>query len=160
MIDQLRRLFDHMDWADQRAIESLRAGPAVVPDVLKVMAHVVGAEEVWLARIEQRAAALPVWPALDLDGCARLARENCDRYRRLLETLQPADLHRVVHYQNSAGVSFESRVGDILFHVAMHGAYHRGQIAAGVRQGGGAPLFTDYIAFVRGGAPAAAKTPA
>jgi uncharacterized damage-inducible protein DinB len=33
--------------------------------------------------------------------------------------------------------------------VALHGSYHRGQIALLMRQGGGAPAATDYIAFVR-----------
>lgn len=154
MMDHLRRLFAHLEWSDQRALDSLRSAPGVEPQVLALMAHIVGAEEVWLARIEQRPPAVAVWPELDLEACARLARENHARYRELLETLQPADLLRAVSYRNSAGVSFESQLGDILTHVALHGAYHRGQVAAGVRRAGVAPLFTDYIAFVRGGAPA------
>jgi uncharacterized damage-inducible protein DinB len=49
-------------------------------------------------------------------------------------------------------------VGDMLLHVALHGAYHRGQIALLVRAGGSTPSPTDYIAFIRG-APAATRTP-
>jgi uncharacterized damage-inducible protein DinB len=44
----------------------------------------------------------------------------------------------------------------MLTHVAMHGSYHRGQIAAALRAGGDIPSPTDYIAFVRG-APAATR---
>jgi uncharacterized damage-inducible protein DinB len=42
--------------------------------------------------------------------------------------------------------------------VALHGSYHRGQIALLVRAGGSTPAPTDYIAFIRG-APAATRTP-
>jgi uncharacterized damage-inducible protein DinB len=36
-----------------------------------------------------------------------------------------------------------------LMHVALHGAYHRGQIAQVIRQGGGEPVNTDFITFQR-----------
>jgi len=44
-----------------------------------------------------------------------------------------------------------STVGDILTHVAMHGAYHRAQIAAAVRESGREPAYTDFIHAVRQG---------
>ena len=56
----------------------------------------------------------------------------------------------------SAGQAFRSTLEDILLHVALHGAYHRGQLAMLVRDGHGEPAPTDYIAFVRG--VAAART--
>jgi uncharacterized damage-inducible protein DinB len=40
--------------------------------------------------------------------------------------------------------------------VALHGAYHRGQIAQLLRQNGAQPAATDYIGFVRG-VPAATR---
>ena len=154
MIDQIRRLFDHVEWADQRAIDSLRSAPDADPQLLTMLAHIMGSEETWLARLEQREPEIAVWPKLDLAECERRAQANRDGYARYLALLQPADLHRTVSYRNSAGVAFESKVCDVLFHVALHGSYHRGQVAAGVRRAGAAPLFTDYIAYVRGGAPA------
>ncbi|HEU5359182.1 MAG TPA: DinB family protein, partial [Gemmatimonadales bacterium] len=61
-----------------------------------------------------------------------------------------------VTYRNSAGLEFTSTVEDILLHVALHGAYHRGQVARALREGGAVPNATDYIAFIRG-APAARR---
>ena len=75
---------------------------------------------------------------------------------KVLATLGPGDLDRDVTYTNSAGQEFTSRVEDILLHVVMHGSYHRGQVAMLIRDGGGTPAPTDYIAFVRG-APAATR---
>jgi len=100
-----------------------------------------------------------VWPALDLDGCAALARENAEGYGALLRALEPGAERRTVSYRNSAGEAHASTVEEILTHVAMHGSYHRGQIALMVRAGGAVPAASDFIAFVRGG-PAAVRVPA
>jgi uncharacterized damage-inducible protein DinB len=40
----------------------------------------------------------------------------------------------------------------VSLHIAFHGVYHRGQIAALVRQHGGEPAYTDFIRAVRTGA--------
>jgi uncharacterized damage-inducible protein DinB len=119
---------------------------------------VLGAEHVWLARLEQIPTAHPVWPTLDLAACARVAAENHLGYSHYLDGLDPGDVGREVAYTNSAGLSFKSSIDDILLHVALHGCYHRGQVALLLRQAGAEPAPTDYIAFVRG-APAATRRP-
>jgi uncharacterized damage-inducible protein DinB len=40
-------------------------------------------------------------------------------------------------------------VEDVLLHVALHGSYHRGQIAAAVRAAGGEPVNTDFVTWTR-----------
>jgi uncharacterized damage-inducible protein DinB len=155
----LARLYDHMAWADASARDALQAMPAGSPELTRateLYAHLAGAEHVWLARVEGRAAAYPVWPALDLETAARLGAETVRELRTLVARLDADGLAREVAYTNSAGQAFRSRVDDILVHVALHGAYHRGQLALLTRIGGGQPASTDYIAFVRG-APAATR---
>ena len=49
----LRRLFDHLEWADDRTLRSLREAPAIPPKALELFAHILGAEHVWLARLRQ-----------------------------------------------------------------------------------------------------------
>ena len=154
----LRRLLAHVAWANQRALASLRAQAAPVDRNVALLAHVLGAEHVWLSRLEGRAPTVAIWPALDLDACEALARENATRFAALLDELDaPGALGRSVHYRTSTGVAFDSTVEDILLQVVTHGSYHRGQVALLVRGAGDAPQPTDYIAFTRG-APAA--TPA
>ena len=154
MAHPLRRLFDHLAWADDRVLRSLREAPAIPPKALELFAHVLGAEHVWLARLRQTSGRVPVWPSLDLDQCAALALENKAGYGALLDELQADGLRAEVPYTNSAGTSFRTPVEDILLHVALHGCYHRGQVAILLRQNGAVPQPSDYIAFVRG-APAA-----
>ncbi len=59
------------------------------------------------------------------------------------------DRLKPIVYRNTAGKEFTTALEDILLHVFLHGAYHRGQIAALVREGGDEPKPTDYIQWVR-----------
>ena len=154
-MNHIRSLLDHMAWADERVLQSLRQA-AVPRRALELYAHVLGAEHVWLARLEQRGPTVPVWPVLTLDECAQLAGENRSAFRRYLDRLTSDDIGRSVHYRNSAGDEFDSAIEDVLLHVALHGCYHRGQVTLLVRDAGAEPQPTDYIAFVRG-APAATR---
>lgn len=144
-----------MAWADERILESLRQ-PDVPERAIDLYAHVLGAEHVWLARLEQRPRTGPVWPVMTVDECAALAAENRATFRAYVDRLTSDDLRRTVHYRNSAGDEFDNAIEDILVHVAMHGSYHRGQVTMLVRDAGAEPRPTDYIAFVRG-APAATR---
>lgn len=110
----------------------------------------------WLSRLRQTPATVAVWPPPDLERCATLAQATHAGYSALIGELTPADLSREVAYTNSAGDAFRTAAEDILIHVAMHGSYHRGQVALLLRQAGAEPRATDYIAFVRG-APAATR---
>jgi uncharacterized damage-inducible protein DinB len=148
-VHHLRVLIDHMAWADAAILRSLRQ-PGLPPRATELFAHVLGAEHVWLARLEQRTPAVAVWPDATVDDCARIAAENREAFRSFVDRLTSEDLRRNVHYRNSAGQEFDSAIEDILLHVALHGSYHRGQVTLLVRGAGAEPQPTDFIAFVRG----------
>lgn len=144
----VRRLFDHMAWADRKLVDLLSVSDEArqVPGVLRLLSHVVAAERVWLLRIRgENAAEVPIWPDWSVEEIAAIAEANAKQYREALD-----DEHdRVVEYRNSNGTPFSTRLADILTHVALHGSYHRGQIAAALRAGGVEPINTDYITYVR-----------
>lgn len=156
MTSHINRLYEHLWWADERCGRSLSAMDDPPDDLISLYAHIIGAELVWIDRIEGVPPTADVWPDLDLSDARSLADTARERYRDFIERLEPDTLGENVVYINSAGKQFESNVEDILLHVALHGAYHRGQVARGVRQGGSSPEPTDYIAFTRG-APAATR---
>ncbi len=155
-MEHLRRLLEHMAWADLRVGESLRAASSVERVELELYAHLLGAEEVWLARMQVRPARAAVWPEIGLEECLALAERMRTDYAEHFALLLTADLSRSVSYVNSAGNSYDSTIEDILLHVALHGAYHRGQIAQLLRARGVEPAASDYIALARG-APAAGR---
>jgi uncharacterized damage-inducible protein DinB len=151
----IRSLMDHMAWADEHVLRSLRQ-PAVPARALEIYAHVLGAEHVWLARLEGRVPTVAVWPKMTLVECERVASDNQRAFHEYVQRLTSDDLRRTVHYRNSAGQEFDTPIEDILVHVAMHGSYHRGQLALLVRDAGAEPQPTDYVAFMRG-VPAATR---
>ncbi|HEV7703181.1 MAG TPA: DinB family protein [Gemmatimonadaceae bacterium] len=155
---QLTKLLEHLEWADERVLDSLRAMTHLDRRALDLYAHVLGSEHNWLARILQAAPREKIWPELSLEGAEALAAENAASLRSFLESLSADQLQRKVAYKNSAGLAFESTIEDMLLHVVLHGCYHRGQVALVVRGAGAEPAPTDYIAWVRG-VPSAVTLP-
>jgi uncharacterized damage-inducible protein DinB len=150
----LPKLIDHLEWADARASAALRAATPPNARGREIYSHILGSEHTWIARIEERAPTVAIWPTLNDEEIGRVGGENVAGLRRILDGATEVDLARVVSYKTSAGHPYESTVEDILLHVALHGAYHRGQLATLLRQGGSEPVATDYIIFSRDAPPA------
>ncbi|MBX6364878.1 MAG: DinB family protein [Gemmatimonadetes bacterium] len=150
-LDYVRRLFAHMEWADRRVLELLaRAGGDAPEPAVRTFAHVLGAERVWMLRLHgEDSRAQPTWPVLSMEELHALAAANRAEYARYLEGLRETDLTSILAYTNQQGQPFRTAVGDILLHVALHGAYHRGQVARMVREAGGEPVNTDFVTYVR-----------
>lgn len=150
MLSELRRMRNHLAWADDALLDAIGSATEFPADAAREFAHILGADENWLARIEGRRAGNGIWPVLDLNALRHLALEVQVGYARHLDTLIEADLHRNVSYQNSAGILFETPVRDILYHVFLHAHYHRGKVNLLLRQAGLSPASVDYIGFIRG----------
>ena len=117
------------------------------------MAHIVGAERLWLARLRNEPPTMPVWPDLDLDDLRRrlaaLARA-LDAY--LDDSLDDEALERRRRLPQQQG-----RVLD------QHGGGHpdpreritapttAGRSPSAVREAGGEPAYTDFIHAARQG---------
>lgn len=150
MVAHFIRLFEHVWWADGRILEALKATGGKPDKALKLFAHVLAAERVWLARLKgEDSSVLPIWPDLGLEECGAWIEENKAGYAAFLSGLKDEDLAGAVTYSNSSGTIFNTAIGDILTHVSMHGAYHRGQVSMTMRTEGYEPVNTDFITFVR-----------
>jgi uncharacterized damage-inducible protein DinB len=144
-------LLDHLSWADAQAVTALRALPEGSEEraqATRLYAHLAGAAHIWHARLEGRAPEHPVWPELALDDATALAATSIAGLRAIASE-GDRTFAREVEYRTTSGQPFTNTVADILAHVALHGSYHRGQVALLVRQGGGTPAMTDYIMYVR-----------
>jgi len=140
----LKKLYDYDAWANREEVRLLRSLSDPPTQAIKILAHIIGTEWLFLGRLRREKPAV-VWPDLTLDQIA----EQIDRLQREW----PREFGRtdVVEYVNSKGEKWSSRADDILMHVVIHSAYHRGQIATLVRQSGETPAYTDYIHCVRSG---------
>jgi uncharacterized damage-inducible protein DinB len=161
--DYLKRQFVYDGWANREVLKVIGAAGGEPPRPkndtwgtldgnrrsLQLMSHILAAERVWLERLKQVPQSVPVWPEPDLGQCEA---EAGLLERQWLEYLKAvADLSQAVSYKNTKGELWSSSVGDVLTHVLMHSAYHRGQIASHMREQGMTPAYTDFIHAVRQG---------
>jgi uncharacterized damage-inducible protein DinB len=159
--DEARQLTDYHLWARERALAALAH---VTPEQFRrelgssfgslrdTVAHLYGADEVWLARwrggspqglppaeqFADLAALRAAWAKLDPD------------FRAFVHGLDAAGLARTLTYRAFNGQSATLSFTQMLQHVVNHGSYHRGQITTLLRQlGVPAPKSMDLVAFYR-----------
>lgn len=149
----LLRLYHHGAWADARLVGAVRMAPRRATEALRELAHVRGSQETWLARVLDRAPRLAIWPDLDLPALERVGPPLDDALLDLVRGADEASLARVVVYRNRSGEQ-RTPLSDILFHLAMHGQYHRGKANAALRAAGAEPVNVDVITWSRAGSPA------
>lgn len=153
-------LFAYNRWAAARtfaAVEALteeqRRAPMVssFPSIAATLAHIVGAEWIWLRRWQGTSAtAAPAWVA-EADFTTVRAKFNevdCER-DGLIASVGDSGFERELVYRTLAGAEGRNALGDLIRHVVNHGTYHRGQIATMLRQLGVTPPQIDYVVFVR-----------
>jgi uncharacterized damage-inducible protein DinB len=159
-IDELRSLFAYDSWASDLLLDAVKALPeeAIRRDLgtshqslLGTLVHVVAAEELWLSRWKGA-------PRSKLTGLEQIAsldalrawwskvRAERDAY---IASLGEADLEREMEMPTTAGATYRHRYADMFRHLANHSTYHRGQVAAMLRQLGEKPPSTDLIRFYR-----------
>lgn len=149
MLKQFRGLFAYDDWANREVLSGLKAAGSPPARPLRFLSHILSAERLWLERIERRQATYPVWPDFSMVKCEAEVTELPRLWHKYLDGIEPAQLVQTVNYTNSKGESWTNSVADILTHVIMHSAYHRGQIATDMRAAGYTPAYTDFIHGVR-----------
>ena len=153
LLEHLRRQFEYDAWANAEVLSALSGGESDVSLTrpLQLLAHILSAERLWLERLKQQTQSLPVWPGFTSDECRAQTGELAELWREYFDRLSPAVLSQKVTYKNTKGEPWASTVQDVLTHVVMHSAYHRGQIATLVRAAGSTPAYTDFIHAARKG---------
>lgn len=131
LLRPLASLLAHGEWADARLVSAVYdivadAAPHAT-EALRELAHVRGAQEIWLSRIEGRPATIPVWPAYSAVELARMGTIIDARMRHLFATLTPDALSQEIAYTNLEGLPSRTALGEILLPLLMHGHDHRGK---------------------------------
>lgn len=147
----LEQLFVYDDWANREALASLERARSAPASAVQRMAHTVSTELLWFGRLTANLSAIPVWPDWDMSECRRNLGLLLPMWRDYLATHPVGARQEPVSYVNSKGQLWSSAPEDVLLHVVMHGAYHRGQIASDLRAAGEEPAYTDFIHAARNG---------
>ena len=133
---------------EARLTEAGTGTEARLTEAVRLYAHIVAAETIWLSRLTGDASLLvPVFPEWDVARVRAQSGETLGKYEQFLA--ECGDFHRMISYRTSGGDRYATSAADILTHVFLHGSYHRGQINARLRAAGFTPVNVDYITFVR-----------
>jgi len=151
MLEHITRLFSYDDWANREVLKSLQTASEPPARSVGLLAHIVSAERLWLERLLMQKQTSPVWPTFTLDRSQSEIGELAGLWKNYLSSLGESGLTDSIDYKNTKREKFTSQKQDVLLHVVMHSAYHRGQIAADMRAAGFSPAYTDFIHAVRQG---------
>lgn len=158
MLAEMQELFRYNRWANERVLgatsgltqeEFTRDLRNSFPSVRDTLAHVLGAEWIWLSRwkgVSPRS--LPEASAFANHAALRTRWAEVEAEQTAFVTATSADdLKQVITYQNTKGESFSYPLWQLMRHVVNHSTYHRGQVTTMLRQLGAKPISTDLIVF-------------
>jgi uncharacterized damage-inducible protein DinB len=151
MQEYFLRQFRYDAWANAEVLAAIKAAKAGSSQALHLLAHILSAQRLWLERLGEQPQSLPVWPEFGPEQCAAQTAELATLWRDYIAVLSGSGLSETIAYKNSKGEPWTSVVEDVLTHVILHSAYHRGQIASLMRAEGAVPAHTDFIHAVRQG---------
>ena len=157
---EIQLLYDYNAWANRR---SLAAAEKLTPEqflkplgssfssVRDTLAHIYGAEWIWLERFQGRSpAALP--NVGEFSEIATLREKWLEHEEKLLgfvRGLTQTDLDREMEYKTLKFGVYRNPLWQSMQHVVNHGTYHRGQVTTMLRQLGAQPILTDLMHFYR-----------
>jgi uncharacterized damage-inducible protein DinB len=143
----LQKILDYHVWATQQILSTIEKYSISLKDVFQLLNHLLGAENIWLCRIEGRPLPQPVFPDFEIISEFRQGFDETSRkWQSLINT---SKLEESLKYLDLKGTSYQSVISDIVFHVFNHATYHRGQISAKIRAAGFQLAATDFIVFSR-----------
>ena len=163
---EMRVLYDYNSWANYRSLDaasSLTPEKFVQPmgssfgSVRDTLAHIYGAEWIWLERFQGRSpSSLPETTQFnDMASLRERWNELETRLLAFVNGLNQSDLERMFEYKTLKFGAYRNPLWESMQHVVNHGTYHRGQVTTLLRQLGAQPIATDLMHFYRERATAA-----
>lgn len=139
-------LFEHEYWANLKILESLISVKEPPKRAIEIFSHSIAAQRIWLDRINANETDLKVWEVFETDIMLELLEINHTDINKIIDN---QDINQLVAYQNSKGEYFTNTISQILTHLSLHAAYHRGQIVLHLKNQVSTLPITDYIFYYR-----------
>src|SRR6266705_1172692 len=102
------RTFAYDYWANRKCLSALRAASPAPPKVLRLIAHTLSAQMLWLERLQRAPQSVAVWPSSTLEDCGALADEMLSAWKNYLTNLSPDDLEKQIDCRDSKGEAWSS----------------------------------------------------
>lgn len=147
--------YDH--WATMKLLEHIKGTSedafhkpmnSVFPSIAETFYHIYRGDRIWFKRcIPSLVVDESITEFKDIEHA-----ENSfvELHQIMLDSINHYyDKLDVIVYQNSKGTTFKNNINEIIYHLANHGTYHRGNIASMIRECGLKGTSTDYIQYLR-----------
>ncbi len=145
MQDHFLKLFHFEYWANKKVLDQLIAQNAPSEKALQLFSHVLFAQKIWLNRIG--VAQEDIQKDYNKGEFDTILDNS---YIELITFVKrQKDFNNKITYTDLSGKTHHSTLHDILSHLCIHGAYHRGQIVQLIKQSSHESIVTDYIAYAR-----------
>ena len=150
-------LLDFNDWATRLLHEAVgRLSPeewatevgGSFGSIQGTMAHMVGAEWIWLERWKGTSPSSAPSELQDRDARTLADRWEAER-TAWIGARSDEDLRRVLSYRRLNGEPSSTPMDVLVRHVVNHSTYHRGQVAAFLRNLGKTPPSSDLVLWHR-----------
>ncbi len=150
MKEYFLKLFRYDNWANREISDCLLSLDQPPEKALSLMSHIINAQKIWLCRITGTAYnANSVWQTLLKSEISEALNNSAAALTEYTGSLSENDTDKIIEYTNTKGESFRSPLKDILSHLSLHSAYHRGQIILLIKPGVKVLPNTDYINYSR-----------
>ena len=144
--DYFVRLFEYDHWANRFVMETMATIPDLPAKPLDRMSHLIICQQLWLSRMtDEFERPSDIFPHWSLQEANSNAQAIFARMARLVAEFTDELLGQPFAYQSMEGKRFASLRSEILTQLALHGSYHRGQIAVELNPLLDKPLTTDFI---------------
>jgi uncharacterized damage-inducible protein DinB len=154
----LRNLWEHHWWSLDQLIgvarelseeEFTRSLALSYGSFHGALAHLVGSEQVWLARVKDGESLAAVPGGSELPNLAAIERAWEHLKQNWRAIFDADDLGRIIRYRNTKGTEFDDPLWLVLAHLVDHGAAYRGMLIAALRLLGRTPPTTGLITYTR-----------
>ena len=148
MKERFTRLYEYNIWANNLFVDILKSNTYKNEKITKLFNHIGNAQLIWLDRITKVEEDIPeVWDEGNLNDAIELVKKSSQLWLDFIYSQE--EYEDVIEYKNSKGDQYETRISDILTHVANHSTHHRGQLATLLREEDIDPPASDFIFYVR-----------
>ncbi|MBB4825057.1 putative damage-inducible protein DinB [Sporosarcina luteola] len=158
------QMYDYHVWANNRLFTRLKELPrelydrkidSVFPSIADTLAHIFMTDTIWFGVMQGKT--MDVIQASMREAQEKIGDKRLETVEALFEesaTLYRAffaeegNMEKPVFPEHPQYGRLETNLAELVHHVVNHGTYHRGNVAAMIRQQGEAGVSTDYIFYL------------
>lgn len=137
------KLIEHEYWANLSVLEMYFKCADPPPRAISLLSHVVAAQRIWIDRAKGNELVVQPFDVFDEDALLDLLEIN---YVELTAMVQTCDFEQLFSFGSER--TPPKSIGQMLLHVVLHAAYHRGQLVLLLKRDNNSPPQTDFIHWV------------